>query len=205
MSRMKLYITAGSPYARMARMMVIEKGLQARVSEHLAQTRVADSPYYAINPSGRVPYLICEDGIGLEESVAICDYLDSLDGNPLLARPAPLQALAATRLEARAGSALDGLAVWFRELVRPSDERSPTVIRHEQARAARLLDGWEADIAHPWMNGPLNHAQLRLGCALSFASRIRGFDWRSSRPALSAWFDRFATRPSFIATEPSPA
>ena len=202
---MKLYITPGSPYARMARMMVIEKGLQARVSEHIAQTRTADSPYYAINPSGRVPYLICEDGLGLEESIAICDYLDGLDGHPVLMRPAPLQALLVTRLDSRAASMLDGLAVWFREIVRPSDERSQTVIRHEQARAERLLNEWERDIHHPWMNGPLNHAQLRMGCALAFALKIRGFDWRSGRPALGHWFEAFAKRPSFIDTEPPPS
>ena len=199
---MKLYITPGSPYARMARMMVIEKGLQARVSEHLAQTRVADSPYYSVNASGRVPYLVCEDGQGLEESIAICDYLDSLDGQPLLVRPAPLQALAVARLDARAVSLLDGISVWFRELVRPADERSPTVIQHETARADRLITEWETRIAHPWMHGPLNHAQLRLGCALAFALKIRGFDWRPGRPALGEWFVRFASRPSFAATEP---
>lgn len=199
---MKLYITAGSPYARMARIIVIEKGLQSRVSEHIAQTRVPDSPYYAINASGRVPYLICEDGLGLEDSIAICDYLDGLDGRPVLARPAPLQALAVSRLDARAGSMLDGLAVWFRELVRPADERSGTVIRHEQARAIRLLDEWEQSIAHPWMSGALNHAQLRLACALAFASMIRGFEWRDGRPGLSAWLDSFSSRPSFAATAP---
>lgn len=202
MIKMKLYITPGSPYARMARMIVIEKGLQSRVSEQLAQTRVPDSPYYETNPSGRVPYLICEDGLGLEESIAICDYLDSLDGAPLLARPAPQQALAVARLDARAGSLLDGLAVWLRELLRPSDERSQTIIRHEQARAQRLLNAWETDITHPWMSGPFNHAQLRMLCALAFALKIRGFDWTPDRPALSRWFEAMRQRPSFTATEP---
>src|SRR6266850_6374592 len=64
----KLYITPGSPYARMARIVVIEKGLSNRVEIIVAQTRRADSPYYRINPSGRVPYLVRDDGVGLEES-----------------------------------------------------------------------------------------------------------------------------------------
>ncbi len=199
---MKLYITAGSPYARMTRMLVIEKGLQSRVSEHIAQTRVADSPYYPLSVSGRVPYLVCEDGEGLEGSVAICDHLDSLVGAPLLTRPVPLQARVVAQLDGRATSLLDGLAVWFRELVRPADERSPTVIEHEHRRAERLLSWWETQIAHPWMNGPFNHAQLTLGCALAFALKIRGFEWRPDRPALAAWFETFSRRPSFAATEP---
>src|SRR5713226_2184910 len=84
---MKLYITAGSPYARIARMVVIEKGLESRVEIIPAQTRTADSPYYRINPSGRVPYLVRDDGVGLEESSVICAYLDRLDGRPAFDLP----------------------------------------------------------------------------------------------------------------------
>ena len=51
---MKLYITTGSPYARMTRIVIIEKRLVDRIDVVLAQTRLADSPYYGINPSGRV-------------------------------------------------------------------------------------------------------------------------------------------------------
>jgi len=58
---------------------VLEKGLLDRVEIIPAQTRVADSPYYRINPSGRVPYLVRNDGIGMEESALICAYLDRLD------------------------------------------------------------------------------------------------------------------------------
>ena len=64
---MKLYVTPGSPYARMARIVVLEKGLEKRVEVIVAQTRKADSPYYRINPSGRVPYLLRDDGVGMEE------------------------------------------------------------------------------------------------------------------------------------------
>src|ERR1700748_2408276 len=79
---MKLYITPGSPYARMTRIMVLEKGLEASVEILAAQTRSKGSPYYQINPSGRVPYLLRDDGTGLEESMIICRYLDHFDGRP---------------------------------------------------------------------------------------------------------------------------
>lgn len=72
---MKLYITPGSPYARMARIVVLEKGLDDRVEIIIAKTRTANSPYYRINPSGRVPYLITEEDVGQEESALICSYL----------------------------------------------------------------------------------------------------------------------------------
>jgi len=85
---MKLYITKGSPYARIVRVVVLEKGLAERVEVLTAKTRTTDSPYYNINPSGRVPYLVCDDGLGLEDSALICSYLDHLDGKPMFELPA---------------------------------------------------------------------------------------------------------------------
>jgi glutathione S-transferase len=79
---MKLYITPGSPYARIARIVVLEKRLENRVEIVVALTRSVDSPFYRIAPSGRVPYLVLDDGVGLEESAVVCRYLDHLDGKP---------------------------------------------------------------------------------------------------------------------------
>jgi glutathione S-transferase len=198
----KLYITPGSPYARMARMVVIEKGLEKRVEVITAQTRVANSPYYRINPSGRVPYLIRDDGVGMEESTLICDYLDRLDGKPAFDLPAGADAWEARRLEGLARSLLDGLAVWGRELVRPEYERSPAVLLHEARRAERLTDVWETVIAHPLMHGPLDRLQLTLACALGLEARISGFRWRPGHPRLGEWYKRLEAIPSFVATAP---
>lgn len=197
---MKLYITPGSPYARMARIVILEKGLSDRVEIIPARTRAADSPYYAINPSGRVPYLIRDDGVGMEESALICAYLDHLDGKPAFARAE--QDWEARRLEALARSLIDGLAVWSRELARPANERSPTVIRHEATRSARMTDRWESEIAHPLMRGALDMAQITLACALGLSIRNPDFHWRPGHPRLCEWYDRIAARPAFSATEP---
>ena len=84
---MKLYITPTSPYGRLVRIVVIEKGLTDKVEIIAAQTREVGSPYYAINPSGRVPYLVRDDGVGMEDSQLIAMVLDNLDGRPRLAPP----------------------------------------------------------------------------------------------------------------------
>lgn len=199
---MKLYITPGSPYARMARIVVIEKGLERRVEIISAQTRRAESPYYGINPSGRVPYLIRDDGVGLEESAVICAYLDHLDGNPAFDLPAGEAQWEARRLEALARSMLDGLAVWSREILRPASERSPTVVQHEADRSRRMADVWETEIDHPLMHGALNLVQITLACALGLDARIPEFRWRPQHPKLRAWFDSISARPSFAATAP---
>ena len=195
---MKLYVTPGSPYARMARIVMLEKGLESRVEVIFAQTRKEGSPYYQINPSGRVPYLVRDDGVGLEESQTICAYLDQLDGKPMFTEAG----WEARRLEGLARSLMDGLAVWLRELYRPVNERSPGVIRHETERAARMVDLWERQIGHPYLPGALNMAQITLACALGLEARNPDFRWRSGHARLSDWYDPIAARPSFQATAP---
>ena len=164
---MKLYITPLSPHARFARIVILEKGLEDRVDAIPAQTRVANSPYYAICPSGRVPYLVRDDGVGMEESALICAHLDQLEGAPAFAFLEGDQAWEMCRLEALARSMLDGLTVWGSELRhRPEEERSPTIIEHERQRSVRVADLWEREIENPLMHGRLNMAQITMACAL---------------------------------------
>lgn len=204
---MKLHITPGSPYARMARIVVIENGLDDRVDVVLARTRTPDSPYYAINPSGRVPFLERDDGPGFEDSPLICLYLDGLDGKPALHPDDSADPWETRRLDAMARSMLDGLSVWGRELLyRPDGMRSETIMAHEAARALRMADAFDREVDNPVLTGPLNIAQITLGCALDGpnAPLLCGQEWRSSRPKLAAWAEAIAARPSFTATKPPP-
>ncbi len=199
---MRLYITPGSPYARIARIVVLEKRLESRVEIVPVLTRSVDSPYYRTNPSGRVPFLVRDEGVGLEESAVVCRYLDHLDGNPEFDLPEGEQGWEALRLGALASSLMDGLSVWLREARRPRNEQSPGVIRHETDRAGRLVDCWESEIDHPWMQGKLNLTQIALICALGLETRIPAFRWREEHPKLSGWFGRMAARPSAATTVP---
>jgi glutathione S-transferase len=202
---MKLYITPGSPYARIVRIFVLEKQLEGRVEIVVAQTRSVDSPYYRIAPSGRVPFLVRDDGVGLEESSVICRYLDHLDGKPEFDLPMDEGVWEALRLGALATSLMDGLSVWLRETRRPQNEQSPEIIQHETDRAKRLIDLWEMEIDCPTMQGKFNLAQIVLVCALGLEARNRDFRWREGHSRLREWFDRLAARPSIAATVPPEA
>lgn len=162
----------------MVRIVVLEKQLEQQVDIVVARTRTTDSQYYRVNPSGRVPYLVRDDGVGLEESSLIISYLDQLDGKPVFDLPPDDAAWETRRLEALARSMLDGLAVWGREIVRPRDEQSPTIIRHEAVRADRMADLWEHEIENHLMNSALNLPQITLVCALGLEARNPGIVWR---------------------------
>ena len=197
---MKLYCTLTSPYARVARIVAIEKGFGDRVEIVPAQTRTAGSPYYKVNPSGRVPFLVRDDGQTMEDSQLICSYLDSLDGRPRLTLPFAHQDWAYGRLETYARSMLDGIAVFVREVRRPANERSPTILSHETGRAVRLADYWESQIGQPLMQGPLNMAQLLLIAALDFGAAGKIAELEKGRPKLVIWARRLREVPSVKAT-----
>lgn len=197
---MELFITKNSPYARIVRVLIHELGLQDRVTVTLAKTRTENSPYYAINPSGRVPYLVCDDGSAFEDSELICEYLCDLHGSDLWALPDGDDAWEPRRLHSLCRSFLDGVSVWLRETVRPADEQSPKVIAHEKARAARFSELWESEIAGPYMQGPLNRTQITLCCTLELERLLPDFDWRTGHPDLAAWHEKIASRPSLQQT-----
>ena len=199
---MQLYVTLTSPYARLARIVVIEKGLENRVEIVEAKTRTPDSPYYRINPSGRVPYLVNDAGIGMEDSQVICAFLDSLDGEPRF-HPARGLDWPHRRLEASARSMLDSIAVWAREMARPEGERSPTTLAHETARTERMADHFEGEVAKPELGDEASMAPWVLAVALETA-RIRKLgDLTVGRPQLGAWLAPMAQRQSMLQTAPA--
>jgi glutathione S-transferase len=196
---MKLYVTYTSPYARLARIVIAQKGLAGRVEIVEAKTRNAGSAYYQINPSGRVPYLVDDEGIGMEDSQVICAYLDRLDGTPWL-HTRPDDDWAYRRVEAVARSLCDGIAVWTREMRRPENERSPTILTHEAARSERLADHFETEVSKPLLQGAPTMAHLVLAVALDTV-RMRGLgDLTTSRPGLRRWMERMSQLPGMLAT-----
>jgi len=199
---MKLYVTYGSPYARLARIIVIEKALEDRVEIIEAKTRAAGSPYYQINPSGRVPYLVDDAGVGMEDSQLICAYLDGLDGKPRFHNASRASDWTYLRLEFAARSLCDGIAVWGREMVRPENERSPTTLAHESARAQRMADFFEDCATDPLMQGPPGMAYLILAVAVEMA-RNRGLgDLTAGRPQLANWMRSISDLPAMQRTVP---
>jgi glutathione S-transferase len=87
--------------------------------------------------------LVDDADVGMEDSQLICAYLDSLDGKPQFHKPLSPPDWAYLRLEFMARSMCDGISVWTREMARPANERSPTVLAHEAARSQRMADVFE--------------------------------------------------------------
>jgi glutathione S-transferase len=86
---MKLYQTYASPFPTRVRLLLYAKGIDVEVVEPpgFHATAEGKGDYLAINPIGRVPTLVLDDGRALPESEVICEYLEDAYPLPSL-RPA---------------------------------------------------------------------------------------------------------------------
>ena len=86
---MKLYQTYASPFPTRVRLLLYAKGIAAEIIEPpgFHASTEAKGDYLKINPIGRVPTLVLDDGRALPESEVICEYLEDAFPEPSL-RPA---------------------------------------------------------------------------------------------------------------------
>ena len=81
---MRLLYQTHSPYARKVLVLAYEVGLQDRLTviHHETSPTRRNEAVFDLNPLGKVPVLICDDGIALFDSNVICEYLDGLTQAP---------------------------------------------------------------------------------------------------------------------------
>nr|WP_281417474.1 glutathione S-transferase family protein [Plastoroseomonas hellenica] len=198
---MRLFHVPGSPYARIARMAVIELGLEGRVRVEETTLRDPASALLPHSPVGRVPALLLDDGTTITETTPVLMMLDSLaePGRRILPGIEAPRALAAY---GRVLGLIDGIAVWNRELRRPAEERSTAVIALETRRTARVADALEGEVAAGGF-AAVDAGWLALIAAFGYCERRHtAFAWRQGRPALAALFDAAQQHPSVARTVP---
>lgn len=209
---MRLYANPTSPFVRVVRMAIIEKGLADAVEVALVDAW-ADAPdFLAANPAGRVPALVTDAGLALSEAPLIVRYLDALRPVPALVPQAPE---AAAAVLARAGLAFNvfdaAVALIIGRKSAPGfDAGMVGAKRHRTLRAAlaRLDAALPAEElpAEGLPDGgtqPFDLAAIAAVTALDYnALRFPETDWRGLAPRLAALRDAQADRPSVRETVP---
>ena len=83
---MKLYWSSRSPFVRKVMVCAHECGLAARIEcvRTLVMMTRPNPDLLPVNPLGKIPTLVLDDGSALYDSTVICEYLDSLHGGSRL-------------------------------------------------------------------------------------------------------------------------
>ena len=197
---MKLYGSLTSPYVRKARVLLKEKNITCEFV--MADAWAADSPIPAMNPLGKVPVLVRDDGSVLFDSPLIAEYLDSLKGEPLI--PASGEARwEVLRWHALAQGMLDVVVVRLLES-RRGEKMTPEIIARQEGKIAAALkyaDTQRKDGPYICQNR-LTLADISLAIALEYTDFRYAHDWRSRHPRLAEWLKAMSLRSSFLETQP---
>ena len=203
---MKLLHAPTSPFVRKVMVVAREIGLADRIEIvfNAASPMQRDPALTALNPLGKIPALVLDDGRVLYDSAVICEYLADLAGDSDIFPAGParwealtLQALGDGLLDAAVGNR-------YETVMRPEALRWPDWSQAQMAKITGALDAIEQAV-HTGLIAPTVHhiGLITLGCALGYLDfRYADLQWREGRPAAAEWFAAFDARPAMAATRP---
>ena len=202
---MQLLANTTSPYVRIARVALIEKGLD--IPPTIVDPWADDVRLRAANAATRVPTLVLDDGTPLAESMAIVMWLEAT-------RPAPAHAALigtdAAGVLSRAGVALGVIdaavhTIIIRKVTAPVlFDETPVGLRRRRTMAEGM-ERLEALAAAKPMDGS-SAPTLDAICAVTAIDylnfRFTDAPWLPPMPALNALSQRLRARPSIANTMP---
>ena len=191
---LNLYYSATSPYARKARILVIELALEDRVE------LVSANPMehgQVPNPLSKVPCLVMDDGETLFDSPVICAYLETLaTGELASATNWPVQ-----RLQALADGVMDAAFNYVMETKRPDEQQSD----YWKSRWLNAISSSvkEMSVVFGSVESPFDIGRISMAAALGYLDlRMGHINWRAGVPRLADWFEAISKRESMIRTIP---
>jgi len=194
---MKLFFSPTSPYVRKCLAVAVECRLVDRISFVVSAVHPIqrDATVIAINPLGKVPTLLTDDGQALYDSRVIAEYLNDLGGGDLFPPAGPPRWQALT-LQALGDGILDAaLLVRYEQVARVDGQRSEPWLAGQLDKITTSLADLETRTAE--LADRVDIGTLTLGCALWYLDlRFSDLGWRASHPRLAEWQAGFAQRES---------
>ncbi len=200
---MKLFGTLTSPYVRKVRVVLAEKMLDY---QFIVEDISSPNPrIQEVNPLGKVPCLVMDDGYALYDSRVIVEYLDSMSPVCKLIPVNGRERVEVKCWEALADGVMDAAVLVRLETKRPVELQGKDWIQNQMGKIESGLLAMSNQLADkPFCNG--NHyslADAAVGCALGWVDfRYPEIPWREFYSNLAQLYDKLAARPSFQETVP---
>lgn len=200
---MKLVISLTSPFARKARIAMMDKKIDCETLVDIPWEATTEVPKY--NPLGKIPVLILDDESTLYDSRVIVEYFDAMSPVARLIPENGRPRLVVKRWEALADGISDAAATIFLERKRAAERQDENWIARQQGKIDRGLAALSDELGDkPWCTGEAyNLADIAVGCALGYLDlRFPEIKWRKRHANLAALSEKLAQRLSFIETIP---
>lgn len=201
---MKLIGSLGSPYVRKVRVVLAEKKLDYQFE--LENVWAPDTAISKLNPLGKVPSLVMDDGSVMIDSRVMVEYLDTLTPVCKLL-PANSRDRADVKCwEALADGIIDAAVIVRLERLRPIELQSEDWVARQQGKVKLGLAALSDKLGDlPYCMGKnYSLADVAVGCTLGWLSfRFPDIGWRDDHANLARLFDKLSERQSFKDTFPS--
>lgn len=201
---MRLLGSGPSPYTRKVRIVLAEKKIDCDFET--VDVNPSENPVNVLNPLGKVPTLVLDDGSTLYDSRVIVEFLDGVSPISRLIPDDNRDRVAVRRWEALADGSLDaGLLIRY-EGLRPAKLQSKDWAAKQVGKLERGLAQMAADLAdRPWCHGErYSLADIAVGSCLGWVEfrKPGGVEWRSRYANLAKLYDKLMERPAFAETAP---
>jgi glutathione S-transferase len=200
----KLYWSPRSPFVRKVMVCAHELGIADRIEKEytLVSLRQVNAQMLLVNPIGRIPALVTDDGTVLYDSVVICEYLDATYGEGRLFPREGAKRWDALRRHALANGLLETLVLWRDEKSRPPEQQSNEIHTAFERKVSSSLKAAEQHAERLSQSAP-DIGDLTLGVALGYLDfRYAGLSWREDHRRLAHAFATFNLRASMQDTMP---
>lgn len=196
---MKLYYTKRSPYARKAKIIALEKGIELDYIVEDLQSK--SSELLAVNPVGKIPVLVTGDGQALCDSPVICEYLDGLTGEPRFFPGDSKERLKVVNLAAIADGLMDvTVSIYMEQLVHAKDI-NPKFIESRSQTIERCLKYFEERLGDLQ---DFHYASVALAAAIGYIEfRVPQYGPKHSTPKLAGWYEVLIKRMSLQQSAPA--
>jgi len=202
-TRMKLVTSLTSPYGRKVRVVLLEKKIPFQLQ--VENPWLPDSPVRALNPLGKVPVLVLEDGVSVFDSRVIVEYLDNVSPVAHLIPSEPKSRMVVRGVEALADGVTDAAVAVYLEKKRSPGQQSADWLMLQEKTLFRGLEALSEALGEKtwYLGNSMTLADVACGCTLGYlVLRFPEIDWRSAHPNLARLADKLATRASFQQTVP---
>ena len=201
---MKLLGSPGSPYARKARIAMLEKKIACEFVFDRPSNPESQVPKH--NPLGKVPVLVLDDGKSIYDSSVIVEYFDGIGTGANLI-PADFAARIAVRQWEALGDGIVDAIVALTHDSRYSEtcDANAGWYQKQLKKIEKGLATLEHDIGTNefCFGNAFGLADICAGMALGYLDRAyASYDWHGKYPGLRRYADKLFVRASFQQTLP---
>jgi glutathione S-transferase len=202
---LKLLSATPSPFARKARVVLLEKNIPFELKTINPWNMNADIERF--NPLGKIPVLITANNETIYDSKFIIEWIEHNYPDPAVFPTDAKTKFKAQQIQVIADGICEAVILLFFENIRPDPQQSKPWSERQIKKISNGLQALEQQISNDefCVDNTFGIADISVVSAVDYLSlRFKTYEWRNKFTRISKFVARQSARQSFIETMPTP-